>query len=94
MTATNIIDNVNKALDLLKDGQILLSITKNNLKTYFAMKQNKIFVQNNYSCYSITLLEFKSLFNDCKFIIYEIPNSSFVDLKKDEEYYGWDVLKK
>ena len=88
-----IITNINQALKLILNGNILLS-SINNSQTYFALKNDKVYIQNANSCYCISQDEFKILFNRCKFIIYQIDTISNIDIKKDEEYYGWDILKK
>lgn len=92
MDASNKISDFNLVLTLLKNGEILISFIKGK-KTFFALKKDKIFCQNNSSSYSLTLLDFTSLFHDASFFIYE-NNESFIDIKKDEEYYHWNVLKK
>lgn len=86
------IDNVHVALKLLKEGEILVS--KNNSLTFFALKKDKIHCQNASSSYNLKFDEFLNLFLGSIFYIYKYDSTSSIDLKKDEEYYNWDILKK
>lgn len=86
------IDNVYVALKFLKEGEILVS--KNNSLTFFALKKDKIHCQNSSSSFNLKFEEFISLYSESIFFIYKYDSSSTIDLKKDEEYYGWNVLKK
>lgn len=92
MDISDKIADFNLVLTLLKNGEILISFIKGK-KTFFAMKKDKIFCQNNSSSYSLTVLDFTNLFHDASFFIFE-NNENFIDIKKDEEYYHWNVLKK
>lgn len=82
------INDINIALKLLKDGEILVS----NNKTFFACKKNKIHCQNTSTSFNLTFNEFLSLYQKSIFFIYTYETS--IDLQKDEEYYNWNVLKK
>lgn len=86
------IDDITLAIKLLKDGEILVNKKQNKL-TYFAFKKDKIHCQNSSLSFNISIQDFKSIYKDAIFYIYNFEDNS-IDLKKDEEYYSWDVLKK
>lgn len=81
-------DNVNIALNLIKNGELLVSN-----KTFFALKKGKIYCQNNNSNYSLNFEDFLKLYNGATFYLYE-NKDIIIDTLKDEEYYNWNVLKK
>lgn len=76
--------NINEALIALNEGYILKDIT-NKL---FKYKNKKILIKgDNLSCL-LPLEEFKELYFDSKFVIFD-DNEENIDLKKDEEYYSF-----
>ncbi len=89
---TNKIESINLVIKFLKEGEILVS--KNKILTYFALKKDKVHCQNANSSYNLTIDEFKKLFENSTFYIYSYDNKTFIDSKKDDEYYSWDILKK
>ena len=78
-----IIDNIENAIVLLKNQKILYSS-----KTYFVMKKQKVLIMGLKSKYSLTFEEFKDLYKESKFIVYEENDENF-DFSRDDEYYGW-----
>ena len=78
-----IIDNIDNAIALLKNQKILYSN-----KTYFVMKKQKVLIIGLNSKYSLTFEEFKDLYKENKFIVYEENDENF-DFSRDDEYYGW-----
>lgn len=62
-------------------------------KIFFAQKKEKIYCQSNNCSFLLNYLEFTNLYKNCKFIIYNPQEHQEIDLKKDEEYYSYDVLK-
>ena len=84
--------NIAYALAFIKRGDILISFVDNK-KTFFALKKDRVFIQNQSISFSLTFEEFESLYGQSKFVIYD-PNSEVeIDTLKDEEYYSYDVLK-
>lgn len=86
------IEDINIALKLLKDGEILVS--KNKTLTFFAQKKDKIHCQNSSASFNLSYIEFLSLYQGSTFFIYTFDNKTSIDIKKDEEYYSWNILKK
>lgn len=78
-----IIDNIDSAIVLLKNLKVLYSA-----KTYFVMKKQKVLVVGINSKYFLSFEEFKDLYQDNKFIVYEENDENF-DFSRDDEYYGW-----
>ena len=78
-----IIDNIENAIVLLKNQKILYSN-----KTYFVMKKQKVLIIGLNSKYSLSFEEFKDLYKENKFIVYEENDENF-DFSRDDEYYGW-----
>jgi hypothetical protein len=76
--------NITEACIVLKDGYIL----KDSYNTIFRMKKEKILIRGeNVSCF-LSLLEFKELYKDSKFVVFD-DNDSIIDSKKDDEYYSF-----
>lgn len=82
-----IIDNIDKAIAILKSYKVLFTNHLNN-KTYFIEKKKKVLVISTNSKYSLTYDEFKELYSMAKFIVYEEKEENF-DFSRDDEYYGW-----
>ena len=82
-----IIDNIEKAIALLKSYKVLFTNHLNN-KTYFIEKRKRVLVIGVNSKYSLSYEQFKELFMDAKFVVYEENEESF-DFSRDDEYYGW-----
>ena len=78
-----IIDNIDNAILLLKNLKVLYSS-----KTYFAMKKQKVLIVGLNSKYFLSFEQFKELYKDNKFIVYEENDENF-DFSRDDEYYGW-----
>lgn len=93
MKEETLIETVTEALLLLKEGEILCTVEKNN-RTFFARKKDRILCQNSYSSFTLSPAEFKELYRDARFLIYRFDLSSSIDPLKDEEYYRWNPLKK
>lgn len=87
-----LIQNIRAAERLLKEGNLLVS-SVNGLRTYFAKKKDRVFIQNDSCCFSVTFDEFLTLYGNCRFLLYAVSGDGGIDPKKDEEYYTWDVLK-
>lgn len=84
--------DINIALNLLKQGEILLT-SNGKKKSFVVMKKENVYIQNDVSSYTLSFEEFQQLFGESKFIIFNPQNDGEVDLQKDEEYYSMDVLK-
>ena len=82
-----IIEEIEKAVALLKTHKLLFTNHLNN-KTYFVEKKQKVLVIGINSKYTLTYEEFISLYKDAKFVIYEENEESF-DFSRDDEYYSW-----
>ena len=78
-----IIDNIDNAIVLLKNLKVLYSS-----KTYFFMKKQKVLIVGLNSKYFLSFEQFKELYKDNKFIVYEENDENF-DFSRDDEYYGW-----
>ena len=52
------------------------------------MKKQKVLIIGLNSKYSLTFEEFKDLYKESKFIVYEENDENF-DFSRDDEYYGW-----
>lgn len=78
-----IIDNIDTAIVLLKNLKVLYSS-----KTYFVMKKQKVLIVGLNSKYFLSFEQFKELYKDNKFIVYEENDENF-DFSRDDEYYGW-----
>ena len=61
-----IIDNIDNAIVLLKNLKVLYSS-----KTYFVMKKQKVLIVGLNSKYFLSFEQFKELYKDNKFIVYE-----------------------
>ena len=84
--------NITLAIASIKKGEILMSYISNK-KTFFALKKDRVFIQNTSSTFSLSIEEFHSLYKDVKFIIYDPSIEVEIDTLKDDEYYSWNVLK-
>ena len=78
-----IIDSIENAITLLKNQKLLYSN-----KTYFVMKKQKVLIIGLNSKYYLSFEQFKELYKDSKFIVYEENEENF-DFSRDDEYYGW-----
>ncbi len=73
-----------EALDYLKNGQLLV----NGRKEQFYYKNERIYIRNQGSSYSLNIDEFIQLFKDTVFYIYQ-DNDISIDDQKDEAYYRY-----
>jgi hypothetical protein len=80
----NEIFDANEALNLLKDGAVL----KDNLKSRFICKKNKVSVYASNSSYKLSCDDFLLLFKDNKFILEDFDDGE-IDVQKDKEYYSF-----
>ena len=78
-----IIESIDKAIMLLKAHKLLLSN-----KTYFVEKKQRILIIGVNSKYSLSYEQFKELYKDNKFIVYEESEENF-DFSRYDEYYSW-----
>lgn len=87
-TNTNeIIDNIETAINLLKYKKVLFTNHLNN-KTLFVERKGKVLMIGvNNTCF-LTYDQFKDLYSESKFIIYEESDENF-DFSRDDEYYSW-----
>ena len=84
--------NIYSATVCLKKGEILLSFIDSK-KTYFALKKEKVLIQNSSTSFTLSIDEFEELYSSTKFIIYDPSIEVEIDSLKDDEYYSWNVLK-
>ena len=78
-----IIDSIDIAISYLKNLRVLYSN-----KSYFVLKKQKVLIIGVNSKYSLSFDEFKELYKDSKFVVYEEKDENF-DFSRDDEYYGW-----
>lgn len=78
------IDNINLAISYLKDREILTTAKKDQ----FILKKDKVYRYFNGSCVVLTLDDFKQLYKETIFYLYEEDGVS-IDNDKDEAYYRY-----
>lgn len=75
------------ACRLLNEKEILQCLDNN--PSLFRLRQGKVQIVNkNFTSY-ISIEEFKTLYSEFKFIIYEANDDQTIDDNKDKEYYSW-----
>ncbi len=82
-----VINDIKIAILMLKEKKVLLSVNNKN-KTYFILKNDKIYVFNDNSSYTLSLEMFTELYSKNEFIEY-IYNEQTFDFSRDDEYYNW-----
>lgn len=82
-----VINDIKIAILMLKEKKVLLSVN-NKTKTYFILKNDKIYVFNDNSSYTLSLEMFIELYSKNEFIEYVYNEQSF-DFSRDDEYYNW-----
>ena len=82
-----VINDIKIAILMLKEKKVLLSVNNKN-KTYFILKNDKIYVFNDNSSYTLPLEMFTELYSKNEFIEY-IYNEQTFDFSRDDEYYSW-----
>ena len=82
-----VINDIKIAILMLKEKKVLLSVNNKN-KTYFILKNDKIYVFNDNSSYTLSLEMFTELYSKNEFIEYVYNEQSF-DFSRDDEYYNW-----
>ena len=87
MNEIEIIDKIETAIKILKNHEVLFSNHLNN-KTFFVEKKEKVLVIGTNSKFYLSYEEFKDLYLDAKFIIYEEKDENY-DFSRDVEYYSW-----
>lgn len=87
MDAIEYIDKIEVAIKYLKNHEILFTNHLNN-KTFFVEKKEKVLVIGTNSKFFLSYNEFKDLYKEAKFVIYEEKDDSF-DFTRDVEYYNW-----
>lgn len=80
------IKEIDKAINKLKSKEILMAIT-NQEKTFFVGKKEKVMIYNPNSTYSLKYEEFKELYNNVVFVVYNDNEAEF-DFSRDDEYYN------
>lgn len=78
------IENINLATSYLKDREILTSSKKDK----FVLRNNKVYRYFNGSCITLSLDDFKELYKESTFYVYE-DDSVTIDNEKDEAYYRY-----
>ncbi len=78
------LNNIQEAILALKDKEILTT----NKKDRYVFKKNNIYVYNNGTSFVLTLDDFKELYKEKTFYIFE-EEGSFIDNDKDEAYYRY-----
>lgn len=78
------LNNIQEAILALKDKEILST----NKKDRYVFKKNNIYVYNNGTSFVLTLDDFKELYKEKTFYIFE-EEGSFIDNDKDEAYYRY-----
>ena len=82
-----VINDIKIAILMLKEKKVLLSVNNKN-KTYFILKNDKIYDFNDNSSYTLSLEMFTELYSKNEFIEYVYNEQSF-DFSRDDEYYNW-----
>ena len=82
-----VINDIKIAILMLKEKKVLLSVNNKN-KTYFILKNDKIYAFNDNSSYTLSLELFTELYSKNEFIEY-IYNEQTFDFSRDDEYYNW-----
>lgn len=82
-----VINDIKIAILMLKEKKVLLSVN-NKTKTCFILKNDKIYVFNDNSSYTLSLEMFTELYSKNEFIEYVYNEQSF-DFSRDDEYYNW-----
>ncbi len=78
------LNNIQEAILALKDKEILTT----NKKDRYVFKRNNIYVYNNGTSFVLTLDDFKELYKEKTFYVFE-EEGSFIDNDKDEAYYRY-----
>ena len=79
--------SLEEMLPLLKNHIIFFSISEGR-KKYFHYYNKLILVLDGKSRYKLKIDDFKTLFKDSKFYVYE-DDTVEIDIEKDKEYYSW-----
>ena len=78
------INNIDEVIEYLNDGLVL--INEKGMK--FVKRKDNIQYFYNGSAFKLKIEDFKDLFKDDKFDIYE-DNDVIIDDQKDEDYYRY-----
>ena len=92
MVETNKLESIFEALELIKNGEIVVT-KNNNVTTFFALKGKRIHCQSQNLSFNLSFKEFSNLYGQSTFYLYA-PSENIIDTKKDDEYYNWNYLKK
>lgn len=82
------IQTIDEALDVLKQGEILIARIFQHF-TYFKYQKNGIIVMDEKKFLKISELDFLSLYQNNKFFVFQKEQSTFIDSSIDEQYYNW-----
>ena len=82
-----VINDIKIAILMLKEKKVLLSFN-NKTKTYFVLRNNKIYVFTDNSSYTLSLEIFTELYKENEFVEY-VYNEQTFDFSRDDEYYNW-----
>lgn len=82
-----VINDIKIAILMLKEKKVLISVNNKN-KTYFILKNDKIYAFNDNSSYTLSIEMFTELYSKNEFIEY-IYNEQTFDFSRDDEYYNW-----
>ncbi len=83
-----VIKDINQVIELLKDEWILQCEIKGN-KHFAKMIKEYILVLTDNARYSLTIEQFKELYADVGFLVYEPKADAGIDFSRDDEYYSW-----
>ncbi len=72
---------------MLQDKEIV--VTMNNGVQYLALKKDKVIVKSDQATYTLQLDDFKELYCDNTFYLYEPDSIEELNSEKDQEYYSW-----
>lgn len=78
--------SIDEAIELLKSKNVLVSLT--NTKNIYYEKNHQVFVISYNCTYLLNYSDFKKLYQDTSFYIYQEDDEKF-DFSRDDEYYGW-----
>lgn len=83
------LETLEEVIYYLKEYEIVVTISDKK-KVFFRRKEDRIRVRVEGLSYSLNLEEFKNLYGNCTFYLYEKESDEiFIDKEKDDEYYSW-----
>lgn len=79
------IEDYSHAIELLKQGEILVSASFGGPVTYYYLKEQSIIIQNNNLKARITVDEFQKAYQSGNFYLYETDND--LEINQNDKYW-------